>query len=93
MSTEIGRAGFRGVYPALIDEGRGGLYTLSPKLHIISEGGSHGSVHPTRRNRTSPLHELHGWTQVLIDNGQRIGDYVCAVEVDRKHAMEKNDDR
>jgi hypothetical protein len=44
--------------------------------------------HPTRRNRTPGLHETHGWTQVFIDNGQRMGDYVCAVEVDRKHAME-----
>jgi hypothetical protein len=34
------------------------------------------------------LHELHGWREVLIDNGQWMGDTVVTVEVDRKHAME-----
>jgi hypothetical protein len=71
-------------------EGRG-LYTLSPKLHVISEGGSHPSGRPTRRNRIPALHELHGLREVLIDNGQWIGDTVVTVEVDRKHAMEMND--
>jgi hypothetical protein len=85
MSTKIGGRWFPGVYPALSVQER---YTLSPKSCVISEGGSLTIAHPTRRNRTPRLHELHGWTQVLIDNGQRIDDTVVTVEVDRKHAME-----
>jgi hypothetical protein len=52
-------------------------------LYAISEGGSPASAHPARRNRIPALRELHGWREVLIDNGQWIGDYVCAVNEGR----------